>query len=168
MLLKRLRPAFWWWAMIFWKFNCCWSLYIRLRFDSPSDSKLFNYAWVHRMFGINKTYSMNRPFFYFTVTGRCRKIQLFIILPVGSRTSYSLHSYFTNFPMPQLQHLLNSSLCIQSVWAVVTNEASLSRCSVNTNANSSLFSADLWKTLRRANWSPWSCLSPSQLEWTNK
>ncbi len=57
---KETQAAFWWWAMIFWQFNCYWSLCIRLHFDSPPDSKSFNYAGVHTMFGINKKYSLNR------------------------------------------------------------------------------------------------------------
>lgn len=80
---KETQANSWWWAMIFWKFNCCWSLYIRLHFDSLSDSNSFNYAAAHTMFGINKIYFMNQPFFAFTVLFSWRKIHLFIVVPFG-------------------------------------------------------------------------------------
>lgn len=92
----------------FWQFRCCRSPCIKLPFDFPPDSNLFNYARFHT-FGINKT--VNQTFPYFTAKNNI------CIIPLLDSC------------------IIATSFMFQFLYPVSLSYCALSRCSVNTNAN---------------------------------
>lgn len=55
--LRFVKETLWSRALMFWKFNCCWSLWIGLHFELPLTQSLWNFLFNIYLGGTKQTFS---------------------------------------------------------------------------------------------------------------